>query len=82
MINNELLRYDETLAEKPQLVVLTKIDIPEVRDKAEELSGHFEALGYPVLAISAVTKEGLKELVTRVGRELDRLRGHIDDDEF
>lgn len=74
MINQELNRYDETLAGKPQLVVLTKIDIPEVREKAEELKPQFESLGYPVMMISAVTKEGLKELVTTVGKELDRLR--------
>jgi GTP-binding protein len=75
MINSELMRYDESLAEKPQLVVMTKMDIPEVREQAEELKPQFEALGYPVMTISAVTKEGLKQLVTRVGKELDQLRG-------
>jgi len=79
MINRELNRYDETLAEKPQLVVMTKIDIPEVREQAEELKEHFESLGYSVMSISAVTKEGLKELVTKVGKELDRLRGRSED---
>lgn len=79
MINNELNRYDESLAGKPQLVVLTKIDIPEVREQAEELKGHFQSLGYPVMLISAVTKEGLKELVTRVGKELDQLREKSED---
>ncbi len=79
MINRELNRYDETLAEKPQLVVMTKIDIPEVREQAEELKEHFESLGYSVMFISAVTKEGLKELVTKVGKELDRLRGRSED---
>lgn len=79
MINNELNRYDETLAEKPQLVVMTKIDIPEVKEQAEELKEHFESLGYPVMTISAVTRVGLKELVTRVGKELDRLRGRSED---
>ena len=74
MINNELKRYDESLTGKPQLVVLTKIDVPEVRDKSSELTEHFESLGYVVLTVSSVTGEGLKELVTAVGNELDRLR--------
>lgn len=80
MINNELKRYDDSLSAKPQLVVLTKIDIPEVRERVEELKMHFEGLGYPLLAVSAVTREGLTELVTRVGRELDRLRGRAEDE--
>ena len=79
MINNELNHYDESLAGKPQLVVLTKIDVPEVREQALQLRKHFESLGYPVFAVSAVTGEGLKELVTAVGNELDRLREMIQD---
>ena len=74
MINNELKGYAEELASKPQLVVLTKIDIPEVRELAEQLREHFESLGFPVHAISAVTGEGLKELVRAVGTMLDELR--------
>ncbi len=74
MINNELRQHNESLALKPQLVVLTKIDISEVRERTDELRQHFESLGYPVLAISAVTGEGVKELVNVLGRELDRLR--------
>jgi len=74
MINNELKRYDESLTGKPQLVVLTKTDVPEVREKSLELTEHFESLGYLVFTVSAVTGEGLKELVTGVGNELDRLR--------
>jgi len=74
MINNELRNYDDSLLDKPQLVVLTKIDITEVRERSEELRQHFESLGYPVFAISAVTGEGLKELVNAVGIELDRRR--------
>jgi GTP-binding protein len=74
MINNELKRYDESLTGKPQLVVMTKMDVPEVRDKSSELTEHFESLGYLVFTVSSVTGEGLKELVTAVGNELDRLR--------
>ncbi|WP_321394099.1 GTPase ObgE [uncultured Desulfuromusa sp.] len=74
MINAELKRYDESLTGKPQLVVLTKIDVPEVREKTLELTKYFESLNYMVFAVSAVTGEGLKELVTAVGDELDRLR--------
>lgn len=74
MINAELNRYDESLAKKPQMVVITKADIPEVSEAAVELLGHFESLGYPAFLISSVTGQGLKELVRAVGDELDRRR--------
>ncbi|MCK5913385.1 MAG: GTPase ObgE, partial [Desulfuromusa sp.] len=74
MINTELKQYDETLTGKPQLVVLTKIDVPEVREQTVQLMEHFKSVGYQVFSVSAVTGEGLKELVTAVGNELDRLR--------
>jgi len=74
MINNELKRYDDCLTGKPQIVVLTKIDVPEVRELNISLAEQFQAKGYQVFAVSAVTGEGLKTLVTAVGNELDRLR--------
>jgi GTP-binding protein len=74
MINHELGNYADSLLAKPQLVILTKIDIPEVREQLAGARQHFAALGYPVFAISAVTGEGLKELVTAVGAELDHRR--------
>ncbi|PLY03899.1 MAG: GTPase ObgE [Desulfuromonas sp.] len=81
LINRELSSYDESLAKKLQLVILTKIDIPEVREQAEELRQHFESLGYPTFMISAVTGEGLKELVHAVGDELDRQRENEGDEQ-
>ena len=74
MINQELQQYDTGLAAKPQLVVLTKIDIPEVREAAQEIKGKFAELGFSVCEISAVTGEGLQELVTEVGKRLEQLR--------
>ncbi len=74
MINQELQQYDADLAAKPQLVVLTKIDIPEVREAAREIKSKFTDQGFTVCEISAATGEGLKELVHEVGRRLDRLR--------
>jgi GTP-binding protein len=74
MINSELASYDEELSRKVQMVVITKVDVTEVREQVEQLTEHFEALGYPVFAISSVTGEGLKELVHAVGDALDKVR--------
>jgi GTP-binding protein len=73
-INHELARYNQALSERPMLVVFTKQDITEVRERTAELRPVFEARGYRTLDISAVTREGLAELVTVVARELDRMR--------
>lgn len=67
-INKELARYDEFLAEKPQVVVLNKIDVPEVQEKQEELMQALrEAAGHSrVLSISAATTANVKELMGRL----------------
>lgn len=62
-VNNELALFDATLAERPQVVVINKVDAPEVRARRQELLKEFaEALITP-LFISAATGEGLKGLV-------------------
>lgn len=67
-INKELKAYDEFLAKKPQVVVLNKIDVPEVQEKSEELIQQLrEAAGHSrVLSISAATTERVKELMGRL----------------
>jgi GTP-binding protein len=74
-INHELAKHNPLLLEKPQLVVLTKADLTEVRDRIEQVRPFFEQRDYRILVVSAVTGQGVPELVTTVGRELDRLRG-------
>ena len=71
-LNAELERYNPQLLEKTQLVVLTKMDITEVRERALEFTPLFESRGYRVFPLSAVTGAGVKELVTAVGRELEK----------
>jgi GTP-binding protein len=51
------------LQDRPRLVVLNKIDIPDGRDLAEMVRPDLQARGYQVFEVSAVTREGLKELV-------------------
>lgn len=50
------------LIERPQLVALNKIDIPDGQELAEFVRAEFEARGYPVYLISSATHQGLKEL--------------------
>ncbi|MGK2905367.1 MAG: GTPase ObgE [Desulfuromonadales bacterium] len=73
-INRELRRYSQELSERPMLVVFTKQDITEVRERTEEIRLIIEGRGFRTLSISAVTREGIPELVTTAAGELDRMR--------
>lgn len=59
-IREELDRYDTTLTQRPELVVVTKCELPAANETATRLTGE---LSSPVLLVSAVTGEGLGELV-------------------
>ncbi|MBA7611248.1 GTPase Obg [subsurface metagenome] len=62
-VNNELILFDSALAQKPQLVVVNKIDLPQVRTRLTEIGGAFSNAGTKVIFISAATGEGVSELM-------------------
>jgi GTP-binding protein len=66
VINAELERYDPELAKRPQIVALNKIDVPEVRDAHAALHDRFARRGIELLALSAVTGEGVKDVLERL----------------
>ncbi len=50
------------LIERPQLVALNKVDVPDAEELAEFVKAEFESRGYPVYLVSSATHQGLKEL--------------------
>ncbi|KAL7509080.1 hypothetical protein ACHAXN_006223 [Cyclotella atomus] len=68
ILNNELKAYDDMLGKKPQVVVLNKVDVPEVREKQDELLEQLrEAAGHSrVMTISAATTANVQELMSRL----------------
>ncbi|MDT0157436.1 GTPase ObgE [Microbacterium sp. ARD32] len=50
------------LLERPQLVALNKLDVPEARELAELVRPDIEARGFRVFEISTVSREGLRQL--------------------
>jgi len=50
------------LLERPQLVALNKIDVPDARELAEFVKGDLEERGYRVFLVSTASREGLREL--------------------
>ena len=67
VIESELAEYGG-LADRPRLVVLNKIDVPEARELAEMVRSDIEERGLPVFVVSAVSHEGLRELSFAMGR--------------
>ncbi|MGI8995780.1 MAG: GTPase ObgE, partial [Pyrinomonadaceae bacterium] len=73
IINRELRAYDAHLAERPQIVVATKIDALDEPERLERLRQRAAADGRDFYAISSATNNGVRELVNTVARELDQI---------
>ena len=67
-VNDELRQFDPTLLERPQIVALNKLDVTEARARFAAAKPAIEAAGYAVAGISAVTGQGLDELIGTVFR--------------
>lgn len=72
-INEELAAFSERLATRPQLVVLTKLDLPDAQTQAPTLRETLTAQGYEVMAISAVTQQHVRPLLLRIAQLLAEL---------
>jgi GTP-binding protein len=72
-IEAELAAYGG-LEDRPRLVVINKIDIPDGRDLAEMVRPDLEARGYPVFEVSAITREGLPELIYALAETVEAHR--------
>ncbi len=67
-VKKEMLLYDKTLTERPCLVAVNKIDLPDVRQRRAEMAAD---LGNPApLFISAATGEGVPVLLGRISQML------------
>ncbi|MCS7190206.1 MAG: GTPase ObgE [Fimbriimonadales bacterium] len=75
ILRRELELYNPTLAQKPALVALNKIDTipPDARASLEPIRQSLEAQGYEVFLISAYTGEGLEPLLARLAQRVAEL---------
>lgn len=69
-LNEELKSFSSELADKKQIVVLSKCDEPWVDAEKERLREEFTQMGYEFHAISCQTHEGIRELLLSVGRQI------------
>ena len=66
------------LLDRPQLIALNKIDVPEGRELAELVRPDLEARGYRVFEISAVSREGLSPLSFALAELVEASRAAIE----
>ncbi|GHJ45432.1 GTPase Obg [Catellatospora sp. TT07R-123] len=69
----ELAQYGG-LEDRPRIIVLNKIDVPDGRDLADIVRPDLEKYGWPIYAVSAATREGLQELIYALARLVDEHR--------
>ncbi|MCX4097447.1 GTPase ObgE [Nocardia sp. alder85J] len=62
------------LADRPRVVVLNKIDIPDAHELADLVAAEFAERGWPVFEISTVSREGLRPLTFALGQLVGEYR--------
>ncbi|MDX6421237.1 MAG: GTPase [Trebonia sp.] len=89
-IEAELAAYEElvgrglagtSMKDRPRLVVLNKIDVPEARDLADMVKAELTERGLAVYEISAATHEGLRELGFAMAEVVTQARALATDSE-
>ncbi|WP_064092497.1 GTPase ObgE [Rossellomorea aquimaris] len=69
-INEELKQYNLRLTERPQIIVANKMDMPGAEENLEAFKEKLTE-DYPVFPISAVTRQGLSELLYAVADKVE-----------
>lgn len=71
-INKELQLYNEKLADRPQIIVANKMDLPEAAEKLAEFQQKVGS-DMKIMSISAATRMGIQELIYAIADQLDAL---------
>lgn len=70
-IRHELISYREDLGKRPEIIVANKMDLPGAKENLEIFN---KELNVNALAISAITKDNLNELLYKIADQLDIIR--------
>jgi GTP-binding protein len=71
VIGDELRRYSAALAERPQIVVANKADIPEAAERRQRVEEFCARRRLPLHVISAATGAGLRDLLHGIAGRLE-----------
>ena len=69
-INSELALFDPDLANKPQVIAVNKIDLPEVQSRLHDIEMGLRKRGYQPIAVSAVAGTNVRQLLYRAAQLL------------
>ncbi|HIJ69319.1 MAG TPA: GTPase ObgE [Deltaproteobacteria bacterium] len=72
-IEHELESYSENLRKKPRIIVLNKTDLVKNGKDLAKIEKSYSELGLPVLLISSLKREGLRELVRLLTKSLSEM---------
>jgi len=72
-VNEEIWQYEPTFMDRPQLVVVTKVDLPSVRERLSALRKQLAPFGLARHFVSANTGEGVRELVAHIHKLLQEI---------
>jgi GTP-binding protein len=73
IVNKELKDYARGIEDRPQILVVNKIDLPEVRERMESIREVMAEMGERPLFISAAAGEGIPELIQAMAEELSKV---------
>ena len=71
-VNEELNLFDQSLAQKPQVLALNKIDLPEVQERLSDIDRELTSAGIKASYISAATGQGVTELMAEAYNVLEK----------
>jgi GTP-binding protein len=78
-INKELLLYSPELIKKPMIVAGTKLDIAKEGSRLNRLKDYCDKKGIDFFPISAVKREGIKELLIHISQKLKEKKDYEQD---
>lgn len=78
-LNGELGLFDSSLAQKPQLIAVNKIDLPQVREQLDEIKKAFKTAGTIAIFISAATGDGVDRLMAETTKVLEQVTAEAGD---
>jgi len=74
IVQNELECFSKRLYERPQILVASKVDHMEAKEKFQELELRLKEVNADVHVISSMTGEGLPKLLWRIKAMIDKLK--------
>ena len=72
-INSELSLFDPKLSKKPQVVVINKIDQPDVQEKLKEIQSSFKKKKIEIITASAMARTSTRDILISAYKKLQEI---------